>query len=198
MTKKAAKLIPMTDAPLRTRNAAATRAALLKSARRQFALESYDSVGMRDIARDAGVDAALVSRYFGSKEDLFAAALAAGGDATELFRGDPSGFGERVADMLVNEPQNADKLDGLLMMLHSASSPKAAEVVQRSMRQRFHEPFAAWLGGPEVHARVRLAGAAIMGVALLRAMTSDFDLSLEDRAAFARRLAGVLQAAIAP
>ena len=59
----------------RPRNAEATRAAILEAARERFARDSYDDVGMRDIARDVGVDAALVSRYFGSKEDLFTAVL---------------------------------------------------------------------------------------------------------------------------
>ena len=53
----------------------ATRQAILDVARERFTAHSYDDVGMRDIAREVGVDAALVSRYFGSKEDLFTAAL---------------------------------------------------------------------------------------------------------------------------
>lgn len=51
----------------RPRNAEATRAAILIAARERFARESYDDVGMRDVAGDVGVDAALVSRYFGSR-----------------------------------------------------------------------------------------------------------------------------------
>jgi AcrR family transcriptional regulator len=187
----------MTDSPVRARNAAATRAALLTAARRHFARESYDNVGMRGIARDAGVDAALVSRYFGSKEDLFAEALAASGDARELFEGDPTGFGARVAYMLVHEPQNDQKLEGLLMMLHSASSPKAAEVVRRSIRQRFHDPFAAWLGGEDAQVRVRLAGAMIMGLALSRALTGDYELDEAGRVVLARRVEAVMNAAVA-
>jgi AcrR family transcriptional regulator len=59
----------------RPRNAAATRAAILEAATGRFAAESYEQVGMRDIARDVGVDPALISRYFGSKEELFRAVL---------------------------------------------------------------------------------------------------------------------------
>ena len=50
---------------LRARNAAVTRAALLVAARSRFAELGYDATSLRDIAADAGVDAALVSRYFG-------------------------------------------------------------------------------------------------------------------------------------
>ena len=52
------------------RNAAATQERLLACARRRFLQESYDNVGLREIAGDAGVDVALIARYFGSKEEL--------------------------------------------------------------------------------------------------------------------------------
>src|SRR5215510_8536318 len=60
----------------RKRNAAATREAILKSARTAFARAGYDGVGVREIAAGAGVTAMLVNRYFGSKEQLFAEVLA--------------------------------------------------------------------------------------------------------------------------
>ena len=53
---------------LRTRNAAATRDSILTAARGRFLADSYEAVGLRDIAGDAGVDVALVGRYFGGKE----------------------------------------------------------------------------------------------------------------------------------
>src|SRR6186997_2432060 len=58
--------------PARRRNAAATREAILTSARRAFARAGYDGAGVREIAAGAGVTAMLVNRYFGSKEQLFA------------------------------------------------------------------------------------------------------------------------------
>jgi len=67
----------MPDTPTRRRNAAATREAILTSARRAFARAGYDGAGVREIAAGAGVTAMLVNRYFGSKEQLFAEVLAA-------------------------------------------------------------------------------------------------------------------------
>ena len=58
----------------RPRNAAQTRTDILSAARRRFATEGYERTTLRAIAADVGVDAALVSRYFGSKQDLFATA----------------------------------------------------------------------------------------------------------------------------
>jgi AcrR family transcriptional regulator len=64
----------------RPRNAAQTRADILSAARRRFGAEGYDRTTLRAIAADICVDAALVIRYFGSKQDLFAT-------ATEFTRG---------------------------------------------------------------------------------------------------------------
>lgn len=52
----------------------ATRAAILQAARQCFAASGFDRATVRAIAAEAGVDAALVIRYFGSKAELFSLA----------------------------------------------------------------------------------------------------------------------------
>lgn len=59
------------SAPQQKRNAAETRNRLLQAARRLFATANYVSVGIREIGAEAGVNPALISRYFGSKRNLF-------------------------------------------------------------------------------------------------------------------------------
>jgi AcrR family transcriptional regulator len=54
--------------------AARTKAAILSAARERFAADGYHRATIRSIAGAAGIDPALVMRYFGSKERLFAAA----------------------------------------------------------------------------------------------------------------------------
>ncbi len=183
---------------IRRRNSVATRAALLAAATAHFARESYDNVSLREIAADAGVDVALVSRYFGGKEELFEAVLAACPPPESLFEGDPGDFGQRVARMLVDEPQENEKLDVVLVMLRSASSPSAADAIRQSVEDRFYGPLARWLGGAGADTRARLAGAIIMGVAVDRRIADDFGLSPKERRRFRARLARVLQAAIDP
>ncbi len=58
----------------RARNAEGTRADILAAARRRFGSGGYERTTLRAIAGDVGVDPALVIRYFGSKQQLFAAA----------------------------------------------------------------------------------------------------------------------------
>lgn len=181
----------------RTRNAAATRTAILDAARRRFVGESYDNVGLREIAADAGVDAALVSRYFGSKEDLFREVLSSTTGARDLFVEDVASFGARVAEMITSDPQHQAKMDGLLIMLNSAASPKASCVVRARAEDEFYGPFAAWLGGGEdAKIRARLAGAIMMGASISRALHADLALVDREREAFKVRLASLIQAAV--
>src|SRR5216683_5162016 len=63
-------------APIRRRNAAETKQAILLSARAAFARCGYDGVGVREIAKAVGVTGILVNRYFGSKEQLFSEVIA--------------------------------------------------------------------------------------------------------------------------
>ncbi len=73
-----------TKNPQPKRNAVETRNRLLQAARKLFARANYGSVGIREIGAEAGVNPALISRYFGSKRNLFlevAALLTAEGNA---------------------------------------------------------------------------------------------------------------------
>jgi TetR/AcrR family transcriptional regulator len=51
------------------------RDGLLKTARQVFARHGFEATSVREIARDAGVDPALMAHYFGSKEALWLAVV---------------------------------------------------------------------------------------------------------------------------
>jgi AcrR family transcriptional regulator len=176
----------------RPRNAEATRAAILKAATNRFSRESYDDVGMRDIAGDVGVDAALISRYFGSKEDLFVAVLNSSGDKTRIIEGDRSDFGARMAHEAIYKEREEGKLEHMLIMLRSIGSTKAAELVQRNGQTCFFGPFEEWLGGPDAAVRARLAAGIMMGVSIGSELCID-DLSPEQCADMHQRMAIILQ-----
>lgn len=181
---------------VRKRDANATRAALLAAATTRFANEAYDSVSLRSIASDAGVDVSLVSRYFGSKEELFAAVLNGCAPPDEMFAGDTKDFGERIARMLIDEPLDDDKFNIFLVMLRSSSHASACEAIRASGEERFYGPFAQWLGGENAASRVRTAAALMKGVMIDRKISEDFGMSAKERTRFRSRLARVLQAAI--
>src|ERR1700755_154838 len=66
----------MADHPTKTAKSHRTKAAILKAAQELFAEQGYERATVRDIAARAAIDPAMVIRYFGSKEGLFAQATA--------------------------------------------------------------------------------------------------------------------------
>lgn len=154
----------------RARCAASTRELMLASARRRFLEESYENVGLRDIARDAGVDVALVGRYFGSKESLF----------HEVLRGtrcdwlDTAVAAEDLPAFLTamvlsnEEGEDREDLDRLLIILRSASSPQASELVRTAFREDVIEPVARLLSGPDAELRVAVAFSILTGTTVMR------------------------------
>jgi TetR/AcrR family transcriptional regulator len=62
-------------APVRTRDAARTRAAILAAAERQFAARGVDATSLGEIAAEAGVSRGTPSYFFGAKEELHVAVL---------------------------------------------------------------------------------------------------------------------------
>ncbi len=104
--------------------------------------------------------------------------------------------GERIATKLVFDEQVDKDLNCLLIILRSASSPKAREAIRSSGQERFFGPIETWMGGPNARVRARLIADIIMGVTIDRVISDDFDLDAEAREAFRVRLARTLQAAI--
>ena len=85
-TPRFTRPVSTTD-PAHTRDAARTRQALLDAAGELFTSEGYDRTTVRAIADRAGVNQALLFRYFGNKEALFAQVLAT--QAMEVLHGGP-------------------------------------------------------------------------------------------------------------
>jgi len=161
----------------RRQSAEATRAQMLEAARRHFLRESYENVGLRDIARDVGVDVALVSRYFGSKEELFREVLHGDGDKAEKFRIGVSA--EDLPDYLVSMFQATDceetrkHTEKLLIVLRSASSPQAAAIVHDAVRNDVLEPISRILGGGEdAEMRAGMVLSVMLGSTVVRSIMS--------------------------
>jgi AcrR family transcriptional regulator len=80
--------------------AADTRQAILDAARAQFAAKGFQGTSMRAIAKDAGVDASLISHYFGDKAQLLVATMQLPVNPIDkisgVLEGGPDGLAERL------------------------------------------------------------------------------------------------------
>lgn len=179
-----------------TRNAAATQERLLACARKCFVQESYDAVSLREIAGDAGVDVALIGRYFGSKEQLFRAAL-----ATEDNRWEELAIADDLPSYLASmlatdDSKDAEHIERLLIMLRSAASPTASIIVRSTFKNEVLEPFANVLTGSQAERRAAMALAVLMGTTIIRTILRvDHGGACEDDT-FKQRLSDMLRIAL--
>ena len=158
--------------PKRRRDAVATRSAILEAATRRFAYQGYQCAGVREIAADAGVDAAMVNRYFGSKEGLFAEVVECAFEIRYLSDGDRATLAERLAHRMVygREDIAGDQRIPLLLMLRSATEPHAAELIRPCLERNLLRPLAGCLDGPDAEVRAAMLIAQTMGFAILNEM----------------------------
>jgi AcrR family transcriptional regulator len=162
---------PKGDAPdsgPRGRNAAATRQAILEAAKTCFMHNGYEQVGVRDIAARAGVDPALVNRYFGSKEGLFSEAVASKFDLRHLLNGDRTTLGERLARYVLQKKSDGSDYDPLVALLRSSSSDVCSGMLRNAIGQGFVRPLAARLEGPDALSRAELVGSTLLGLLVHR------------------------------
>src|SRR3954453_20292032 len=142
--------VPATvDDPVRHgRDADVTRQALARAARRRFATEGYRATTVRHIAADAGVNVALIHRYFGSKEGLFEACL----NRTVDELGPPRVPGAmpledviaRLVAHVADSPDADDPLQ-LLLLLRSSGDENADRIRPRTL-ETFTEQLARSAG----------------------------------------------------
>jgi AcrR family transcriptional regulator len=158
-----------TTRPKRKRDAAATREAILKAATPRFATQGYERAGVREIAADAGVTAALVNRYFGSKEGLFAEVIERALDMGHLFRDGKSGLAEQLARVVVYGGKDAQDgvLTPLLLLLHSAAEPRAIELFRQDLERTQLRILAEHIGGADAMVRAAMVFAQLTGFAIL-------------------------------
>lgn len=152
------------------RDAEATRAAILAAATRRFACQGYEHVGVREIAAEAGVTAALVNRYFGSKEGLFVRVVEAAFDLRALIAGDRATLAERLARVMVygreDTPQDSPRIP-LLLLMRSATEPCTAAVIRANLDRGNLRLLADVIGGPDAALRAIMVIAQITGFAVM-------------------------------
>lgn len=150
------------------RSAENTRDTILEAARRHFVGVGYKRATIRAIASDAGIDPAMVMRYFGSKEQLFKVATTVDLRLPDLAAVPRQRAGEHLVRFFVGRWEHDESLIALLRSAATNEEPAIA-----TMREIFANqvtPMAkAFVDDPdEVQVRAALVGSQILGLALLR------------------------------
>lgn len=150
-----------------------TREAILAAAQAAFTEHGYAGATIRGVAREAGVDQALVLHFFGSKDGLFEAALRANppirGLAEMLATAPWEELGERLVRHYLamwEDPETSGRLRAIVSSV--SVSPSAASMVARFIGEVAQEPLARRLGAEDARVRANLAGSHLFGTAAAR------------------------------
>ncbi|MFJ1972259.1 TetR family transcriptional regulator [Streptomyces sp. NPDC087903] len=184
--------------PPRT-EAADTRDRILGAAREEFSERGYEKTSVRGIAKAAGVDPALVHHYFGTKEQIFEAAItvafAPALNAPDAIADGPvDEVGERLTRFVFGIWENPVTRAPLLAIVRSAvTNETAAAVFRRLVASQLLRRIAAQLELPDAELRAELAAAQLVGTAILRYVIKVEPLASADMEQIVARLAPVVQ-----
>ncbi|MEV1052335.1 TetR family transcriptional regulator [Streptomyces sp. NPDC049887] len=174
------------------------RERILEAAREEFAERGYDKTSVRGIAKAAGVDPALVHHYFGTKDEVFAAAIEVSFEPAlvlpAILGEGKDGVGERLARYFVGVWENPVSRAPLLAILRSALTHEAAAKVLRGfVLRRMLERIAADLDVPDPKFRAELAASHMIGIAILRYVVQVEPLATVDPEEIVSMVAPTLQ-----
>jgi AcrR family transcriptional regulator len=152
---------------------AGTKQAILDAARESFGELGYDGATVRQVAAKAGVDPALLYHYFGSKQQLFVAAIEVRGliepHIGDLAEGPQDALGERLVRVMLGFWEDPETRPLFLGLVRSAvTDPEAAATLRRVMTEGPLAVVARASGSPDGELRAMLAGSHLLGIVLIR------------------------------
>jgi AcrR family transcriptional regulator len=154
-----------------TDRSAPTRAAILAAARSRFAADGYEKATIRAIAADAGIDASMVIRYYGSKAELFEASAAidlALRETVPTHEG-PERVAEEYGHAFMSRWESGTNEVEQLLIRTALTHPEAVGQVQRIFDEQIKPPVVAALAGdPDAELRAALVMTQTLGLAICR------------------------------
>lgn len=150
-----------------------TREAILAAARRSFEATGFAGTTIRGIAGAAGVDPALVHHFFGTKQQLFGAALDIPFDpvvlVAELLQDGVHGLGQRIVGTFLKTWDGGGGRSQMLALLRTAvADEQAAGSLRDFLVGAVFGPLARAVSPDRVDLRAALVAAQMMGLAVAR------------------------------
>jgi len=175
-----------------------TRASILAAAAERFAADGYDATSVRHVAAAAGVDPALVRRFFGGKEQLFsemAAALIVPEQVlAAVIDGAPEAAGERLLRYFLSLLGDVSCPGPFFGLIRSAvASEHAAGLLRRLLAEQVLGELAASLRSETAELGAALAASQLVGLAIARYAVRLSPLASADTDDLVRWVAPVIQ-----
>jgi len=150
-----------------------TKGKIIAAAQSGFAEYGYDRTSFRQIAATAGVDPALVVHYFGTKQQLFVAAMLPLFEVPKLLpdalAGDRASIGHRLANLFVTLITNEATRKLMLGMFRSVSSEEqAASIVRNFVQGAIVDQVQQHLPGPNQALQANIVSGQLIGIFVAR------------------------------
>ncbi|RBQ16696.1 TetR/AcrR family transcriptional regulator [Spongiactinospora rosea] len=158
--------------PGRWRTGAESRQRILAAARKLFHEHGYGGTTVRAVAAEAGVDAAMVFYFFGTKQGLFGAALEMSEHVPpaieSVFAGGLDGIGERMIRTVVESIERSDRAPLLTLTRSAATHDESEALLLEYIDREFTGRLAAMLDTPDAAERAGMVAVQILGLAVAR------------------------------
>ncbi|MGY2733557.1 TetR/AcrR family transcriptional regulator [Sphingomonas sp. UYP23] len=171
-----------------------TRDRILAAARTVFSMEGYERATIRLVASNAGINPALVIRYFGSKENLFASAVTFDLRLPDMTKASKGEVGTKLVSHFLDR-WDADGASGDLPALLRAgiSHPAARERLLAIFQDQLKAAISSVTGPAEAGPRAALVASQMLGLALGRYVLRLPDMVALDAASIALTLGPTIQ-----
>jgi AcrR family transcriptional regulator len=162
-----------------------------------FTEDGYGSTSVRAIAASVGIDAALVIRYFGSKERLFLETMKYPTFIEQALEGPLEQLGERIVAAMFAGDFEA-RLSVFSALMRASDSDSIREKMREARYRTFFEPLMRYLDGPDARLRAQLIGAQVTGLLFVLAQGDNEEVGAADRNTLIATYGRALQALIQP
>ena len=185
------------------RSSEQTKAVILAAAKERFAKSGFERATIRAIAADANIDPSMVMRYFGNKDQLFAAAADFDLQIPDLSDVARDQVGAALVDHFINRWERDEAL--IVLLRSSATNAEAAQRMRVIFASqllpviaKINPDRARTSRGPDRHADARAGAVPLCAAAAAdrrHAARRDGGLAGADRSALPR---GAVNAAVRP
>lgn len=149
-----------------------TRAEILAAARASFAEKGFSGTTIRGVASAAGVDPALVHHYFGTKDDLFVAALRLPVDPRAVLAPvialGADGAAERLLRVFLSVWDDPELRLSLVAVARTIFEPSGQALFRDGFLKVVLGPVGVGLGIDDPDRRMPLVASQVIGLILLR------------------------------
>ena len=172
---------------------------ILSAAKRAFANGGYERTTIRGVAREAGVDPALIHHYFGNKRQLFVDAMDLPVNPAAMIEGllesiDPEHLGQQMIHSMLNVWDNEENRAPLVAIVRTAmSDDQAATMVREFATTEILGRIVKAARGDNQDLRATLLASQVFGLLIMRYIIKLEPLASADAATVAAAIGPTFQ-----